>query len=497
MTRRIIGPGLLAILLAAPGLATTITVNSNIDDTTSGNCTLREAVLSATTNLAVDECPPGSPNLENTIEVPAGIHALLLGEIVIGGAAPLKLRGPAGPAVATIRAAEVAPSRLFRIQPNSGATFERLTLTLGSNPNAGGAIASQLSSLVLRDCRLEANSAPFGAALNYWGAAGNTLLIERTVFAANGSFSASGVAFGGGAWVFLAGGSSGRIVDSVFDLNTVTTTSGSNEARGGGLDLELQEGSVVEVLRTTFTRNRLDCGPAASSLGSGLYVNVVGEGTRATVVDSTIVGNDIVPPTVTLYGGALQGQAANGAALILDRLRIAGNDPGESGIDLPLFAYSAATIAISNLLLANGPGTGVALECTDSDCSIGQATITQHAQVAADLRTHGSGQVRLENSILFASSALVQSGAVTIDPSNLIGVDPAFLDSVGGDYRLGATSPAIDFGTAALSSVGPYDLAHAPRVAGPETDAGAFEFAALFADGFESRDRGAWSATVL
>jgi hypothetical protein len=46
-----------------------------------------------------------------------------------------------------------------------------------------------------------------------------------------------------------------------------------------------------------------------------------------------------------------------------------------------------------------------------------------------------------------------------------------------------------------LGSVGPYDLAHAPRVVGVDTDAGAYERGGLFSDGFESEDGGAWSAT--
>ena len=487
---------LLSALFALPASAVTITVTTTVDDATSGNCSLREAVQAAQTNLAVDACPPGSPNLENSILIPAGVHALQRGEIVLGGLAPLRLLGPAAPAASTIRGSEVSPARLFRLQPDANVTFERLTLTLGAHSNSGGAILSQLASLVLRDCRLEANSAPIGGGLNYWGGPGNSLLIERTVFASNEAFSSSSFAYGGGAWLALSDGATSRIVDSHFDLNAATATSGSNGVQGGGLDIEVFAGAVSDVVRTRFTRNRTDCGPSGSSLGAGLYINAGGVGTSASVIDSTVSDNNVIPPSSTLYSGGLYGIAQTGGALVLSRLRIVDNDPGESGIQLPLSASGGGSIVASDLLVANGPATGLAIDCTDSLCLIAHATITGHSLVGADLRAHGTGQVRLENSIVFASSLVPLTGAASIDPSSLIGVDPAFVAPLAGDYAIGASSPAIDYGDATLGSAGPYDLAHAPRVVGPDTDAGAYERGGLFADGFESGDRGAWSSTV-
>ena len=78
----------------------------------------------------------------------------------------------------------------------------------------------------------------------------------------------------------------------------------------------------------------------------------------------------------------------------------------------------------------------------------------------------------------------------------MTGVDPLFVNAAGGDYTLGPGSPAVDFGNRLLSSVGPYDLAHAARSLGPQTDAGAFERGGLFADGFEVGDAGDWSAAA-
>ena len=52
--------------LARPALATTIFVNATADDTTTnGNCTLREALLAANTNVIRDGCPAGSAGTDD------------------------------------------------------------------------------------------------------------------------------------------------------------------------------------------------------------------------------------------------------------------------------------------------------------------------------------------------------------------------------------------------------------------------------------------------
>ena len=71
------GAVLFALRLPAAFAATTITVTSTADDlTVNGNCTLREAVKAANTELAVDACPAGSG--ADTISLPAGTFTLAL-----------------------------------------------------------------------------------------------------------------------------------------------------------------------------------------------------------------------------------------------------------------------------------------------------------------------------------------------------------------------------------------------------------------------------------
>ncbi len=71
------------VLGAIPAAATTIMVDSTADDRDqgdNGNCTLREAVLAANTNTAVDGCAAGQPGpVVDLVAVPAGTFVLTIG----------------------------------------------------------------------------------------------------------------------------------------------------------------------------------------------------------------------------------------------------------------------------------------------------------------------------------------------------------------------------------------------------------------------------------
>jgi len=63
--------------LPGPALAATITVNTFTDELNAdGDCSLREAVVAANTNAAVDSCTAGSG--ADTINLQTGNYALML-----------------------------------------------------------------------------------------------------------------------------------------------------------------------------------------------------------------------------------------------------------------------------------------------------------------------------------------------------------------------------------------------------------------------------------
>jgi parallel beta-helix repeat protein len=88
----------------------------------------------------------------------------------------------------------------------------------------------------------------------------------------------------------------------------------------------------------------------------------------------------------------------------------------------------------------------------------------------------GSQNAHIQNNIIYANTSLhlSDSGTGTQVSSNLIGIDPKFVDSSAFNLKLQVGSPAIDAGLA-LSAV-PFDFADVQRPQGGGYDIGAFEY---------------------
>ena len=144
-----------------------------------------------------------------------------------------------------------------------------------------------------------------------------------------------------------------------------------------------------------------------------------------------------------------------------------------------------------------GGDQGVKARTLESgNLTLSHLTATEN-DIGIELVEESDGSTSLYNSIsTFNSSSDLIPGTGTA-VSNLIGVDPMFVNPPGGDYRLQAGSTAVDSGDSALPGTLFHDLDHAPRLVGSETDMGAYERLGLFADDFESGDLSAWSATSL
>jgi hypothetical protein len=80
----------------------------------------------------------------------------------------------------------------------------------------------------------------------------------------------------------------------------------------------------------------------------------------------------------------------------------------------------------------------------------------------------------LKNNVVFNSSTNLGSVAGVTVATNLVGIDPLFVNSAGGDYHLQTASPAKDAGTT-IATVAD-DFASSTRPKGPAYDIGAYEF---------------------
>ena len=246
--------------------------------------------------------------------------------------------------------------------------------------------------------------------------------------------------------------------------------------------------------RTSVLGNVLDCSPdtqgdAAVRIWAAVDVEV-------TLTDLRFAGNDA---DADCHGDSTTAMLlmTSGAAVTLDRARFEDEDEGETRSHLSFHASNDGVLTATNLLLANGPETGVDLVSQHAQARLGHLTVTGHFGYSAKLFSSFDGVTALDNSILWGNGTdQPQVAGDTTLRSNLIGVDPLFVDPASGDYHLAAGSPAQGAGDRTLPTVRLADAAHAGRINGPQTDAGAYERGGIWADDFELGDSTDWSADL-
>ncbi len=314
--RRLIGGFWLIVLLAvAPAGAATITVNSTSDDfdlPDNGNCTLREAIVAANTNVAVDGCVAGQPGpgVTDIVVVPAGVYILSI----------------AGSGEDQSQTGDLDLTDSVSIEGISA----RLTIIEGAGLDRVfdvGNVAAAISDVTIRDG--DAGGGSGGGILN-----GGTLTIERCTVEGN---SAGGP--GGGV----------RNNNDIFVIDS-TLSGNMTSDHGGGMDDHA----------TSFFQNATISGNTVTGGGAGGGLYNLG-GTDMTLVNSTITGNSSGAGTALHNGGSttvtnvLLVGSCNGVVTTSNGGNL--ESPGDScGLDGGADQVSVADPALG-LLADNGGGT--------------------------------------------------------------------------------------------------------------------------------------------
>ncbi len=312
--RRWLGRGLLVGLLGAATVwaalpspdawAATITVNTTTDEYNSdGDCSLREAVIAANTDTAVDACAAGSGH--DTIALGAGNFTLSIAgneDLAVQGDLDLKtditLTG-AGPNSTVITAA--ANDRVFEIGPSGGEnptiTMSRLAIT-GGNPGgggwSGGAISLYRGSLTLAAVHVRNN--PGGV---YAIAAVNTTAL--TIVDSRVDFNYGGISVGSTASALIMRSTiSGNVVDNTYNGGGITnagalvvvnsTLSGNQTDYDGG---GIANTGTAELYNVTIANNRADADANANGDGGGIYQ------TGSLTLRNTLVGDNLLGTSTT------------------------------------------------------------------------------------------------------------------------------------------------------------------------------------------------------
>jgi len=341
-------------------VAATIRVSTTVDDILiNGNCTLREAVIAANTDTAVDRCPAGSGT--DTIALPAGTYVLSrigpnedaawTGDLDI--TQDVNLFGAGADATIIDGGAFDAQTqdRVFHVL--SGALLGLFDVTIqGGVCQAGGGIFNAgilmiSGSLITNNVASESSPCgPSGA-----GAAGifnrGRLVMYRSSLLANRVH---------GYLIYDVEAPGGGLINSGSALIRYSTISGNYGAGGGGIsnggELEVNDsqitgngarfwGAGLENVGGTATLTRT----TVSSNSDGGIVNGSWRGTPATLVlrNSTVTGNQSfrVPGGIFNFAGPIE----------ITHSTIAGNFPSQFGAGI---GGATGSVRLANSIMANG-----------------------------------------------------------------------------------------------------------------------------------------------
>ncbi|HRF48718.1 MAG TPA: choice-of-anchor Q domain-containing protein [Anaerolineales bacterium] len=340
----------LTVLWAGPTLpaqATVITVTTTSDElNTDGDCSLREAIVAANTNAAVDACPAGSG--ADTINLPAGTFTLSLA----GTSENLAATGDLdifddltviGDSATTTVIDAGGIDRVFEIYESPVVHLSRLAITGGNSTAAGGAIRlAGTASLTLSAARLYGTATGASSALyaisgtqlqvlsslidsnfssGIYLQTGVTATIRNSTLSGNvadngGAIQSSGTltmvnsTISGNTAAFNGGGIFSGGQTDLYNVTVVSNTVGTSGTQGAGGGLNQAAGTLT--LRNSIVANNLDLVPSttnecAGTLTSAGY-NLIEDTTNCAVVGDTandIYGLDPALDTLGLYGGGI------------------------------------------------------------------------------------------------------------------------------------------------------------------------------------------------
>ncbi|MBL8093456.1 MAG: CSLREA domain-containing protein [Anaerolineales bacterium] len=327
---------------AWPAQATVITVTTTTDELNSdGDCSLREAIVAANTNAAIDACPAGTG--ADTITLPAGSFTLTLPGTSENLAATgdldiyddLTLVG-ASPTTTIIDAAGI--DRVFEVYEDPVVHLSRIAITGGGSTGAGGAIRlAGTAALTLSVVRLYGT--PAGVSTPLYAIAGTQLTILSSLIDSNLSggiyLQSSTTAVIRNTTISGNTNDNGGAIQSSGTLTLVNSTISGNTAEfnGGGIFA----GGTTDLYNVTVVSNTVGTSGTQGS-GGGFY-----QSTGTVTLYNSIVANnvDLVPTTTNECIGTLTSGGHNliedvtGCTIVGDTANdIYGSDPDLDTLDL-------------------------------------------------------------------------------------------------------------------------------------------------------------------
>ncbi|MEM8641176.1 MAG: CHAT domain-containing protein [Cyanobacteria bacterium P01_G01_bin.54] len=380
------------------GTLATLTVNSNVDNTTGGDSqvTLREAVNAANIDGTITDLGETSSGWDEIRFSGVTAVDLTLGELEIddnvtitGGATHVTVQRDTG----------AGDFRIFDVAADH-ATFENLTIRNGRvvNTNGGGVRHRGNGTLTFDRVTVSGNSAVLGSSGGEGGGIWThrgTLAIHNSTLSSNSASDNGGAIRGNDEALTItdtiilgnqAGNNGGGLRTDQAPLTLTDVTFSSNSAGNDGGGLVTSDGDIT-LTRTHFLSN------VAGTDGGGLRATQSAITTTDSIFFGNAAGND---------GGGLN---AKQGAIAAHRVTITGNSAGTNGGGLHT-SQGAVTITDSTVTGNSAGADGGGLRTQSGAITASHTTLSGNSagQDGGGLRTN-QGTVNLSNSNLAGNSA--------------------------------------------------------------------------------------------
>ncbi len=473
----------LAVFNAAQaGEITSITVDTLADELIwDGNCTLREAILAANNNLAIDDCRAGSGSIQADVITFAVSGTILMshpdGELVIEESVVIEGNGRTN----TILDAQ-ENSRVFLIQDGRAVTLRHMTLQNGAtDPNevngTGGAILNGPVPLFLEDVLVQDSRAEGGLS---GGGGGIASLGRLTVINSEIRNNSADDSYNGGGGIFFLGDTM-TVTNSLIENNTADFS----EFGGGGI---FAFGDWIRVENSIIQGNSAD---ESSGGGGGIFCDC-----ESFILNSTIRQNSAA---FALGGGGIYGVMyadIENSTISYNSAAFASQGGGGIWLEIGGVEVINSTISLNNADFS-GRGGGGFLVDTNAEVDLYFSTVANNTAVSAQGGgLYNEGDITFGTTIFAGNSPTNCYNASTMEsdgwslssdtscdltsPDDLPGVNPLLgdLQDNGGPtetHALPANSPAVD--AAQCDDFLPTDQRGVARPYGLACDIGAFEYA--------------------
>ncbi len=378
-------------LFAVPAVAANIEVTNNADTTilTPGNCTLRDAILSANSGTSVGGCVSGTSGLD---AITFSDSVLANGTISLTQAITLYIDDDlsiTGPATGTIEINGMGNAGVFFID-QADVSLNNLTITGGASNFAGTGISANNGSLHLTASEVSGNSS------SYFGAGIFASFADVTITNSKVSGNTSN-SFGGGMFFQFSGV---NITESEVSGNTSVQA-------GGGIYVSGRATSKSLTIRNSMVfGNR-------STIGNG--GGVASANADISLIESTVSGNTADSNS----GGGINLGYSSSISLI--NSSISGNNAGAIGGGINLNRLNH--IALNNSTISNNLsefGGGIGSYTTSFDDTLNSISLTNSTVSGNTASDYGGGllgfdvSLDITNSTLTGNSALRGGGGIIV-----------------------------------------------------------------------------------